>query len=79
MAHSRLAFPVTALIAVAVGTVMMWLVVMLAILLNSRKKSDAGNGISQDITSRLMGLIVLAMGVQFALTGLLAFFRATFD
>jgi small neutral amino acid transporter SnatA (MarC family) len=32
-----------------------------------------GGGFLQDTTSRLMGLIVLAIGVQFALTGVHAF------
>jgi small neutral amino acid transporter SnatA (MarC family) len=32
-----------------------------------------GGGFLRDTTSRLMGLIVLSMGVQFALTGLHAF------
>ena len=75
VAHSRLAVPVTALIAVAVGSAVMWLVIMLAILAESGKKS--GSGIGKDITSRLMGLIVLAMGVEFALTGMRAFFAIT--
>jgi multiple antibiotic resistance protein len=76
-AHSQLAIPVTALIAVAVGVLVMWLVILATIHLGDRKKSNANKGIAQDITSRLMGLIVLAMGVQFALTGLRAFFTAT--
>jgi len=33
----------------------------------------SGRGLIRDMTSRLMGLIVLAMGVQFALTGVHAF------
>ena len=65
--HSRLAVPVTALIAVVVGTAVMWLVIKLAILLESGKKSGSG----------IMGLIALAMGVQFTLTGLRVFFAIT--
>jgi len=76
-AHSRLALPVTALIAIGVGVLAMWLVILAAIRLGSRKSSKPAGGIGRDIVSRLMGLIVLAMGIQFALTGLRAFFTAT--
>jgi multiple antibiotic resistance protein len=76
-AHSRLALPVTALVAVATGVVVMLLVLIAAIHLGDRKSSNSSGGIGRDITSRLMGLIVLAMGVQFALVGLRAFFAST--
>lgn len=74
VAHSRLAIPVSALIAIAVGVAVMWFDLMAAIHPSSRKSSQSNGGIARDIISRLMGLIVLAMGVQFALTGLRAFF-----
>ncbi len=78
VAHSKMAVPVTALVAVTVATVAMWLVILLAILLEVREQSgghDAGqgSGFVRDTMTRFMGLIVIAMGVQFALTGIKAF------
>lgn len=74
VAHSGLMIPTTALIAIGVGVVLMWLVLLAAIYLADRKNSHSSS-IAQDIFSRLMGLIVLAMGVQFGLTGLREFFK----
>jgi multiple antibiotic resistance protein len=71
VAHSRMEVPITALIAVGVATAMMWLAIMLAIYLGSSGKS--GSGFVRDTATRFMGLIVIAMGVQFALTGIRAF------
>ncbi len=66
-AHAGLALPVTALVAVAVAALVTWLVMLLV----TRVAGHAGRGgFAQDTMSRFMGLIVLAMGVQFALTGL---------
>ena len=70
VAHSKDTFPVTALVAVAVGTVVMWLALVLAIYLGGRAN---GGGFVHDTVTRFMGLIVVAMGVQFALTGIRAF------
>src|SRR6476660_3777555 len=64
--HTRLMFPVTALVAVVVATAIMWLVIVLAIFLSKRA---GGSGFVHDTVTRFMGLIVIAMGVQFALTG----------
>jgi len=36
---------------------------------------DNGTGFVRDTATRFMGLIVIAMGVQFALTGIRAFMR----
>jgi len=69
-AHTRLQFPVTALIAIAVASVTLWITMLLFARLIGKR---SGGGFIQDTTSRLMGLIVLAMGVQFALTGYRAF------
>lgn len=71
VAHSRLHIPVTALVAVGVATVAMWLTIMAAVFVGSR---DKGDSFVRDTVTRFMGLIVIAMGVQFALTGILAFF-----
>lgn len=71
--HTRLMFPVTALVAVIVATTIMWLVIVLTIYLGKRA---VGGGFVHDTVTRFMGLIVIAMGVQFALTGIRAFFEA---
>ncbi len=74
VAHTKHTFPITALIAVAVGTVIMWLALMLVSCMGNRTK---GGGFVRDTVTRFMGLIVVAMGVQFALTGLRAFFTSS--
>ena len=56
-----------ALVAIAVAGVVTWLVLLLV----SRVAASASEGGStRDMVTRFMGLIVLSMGVQFALTGL---------
>jgi len=69
-AHTRLKLPGTALVAIAVATVSMWLVMVLVARLAGKQD---GGGFIRDTLTRLMGLIVLSMGVQFALTGYHAF------
>lgn len=69
-AHTQLKLPVTALLAIAVAMVSMWLVMLLFVRMTG--KQDSG-GFIRDTTTRLMGLIVLSMGVQFTLTGYHAF------
>jgi multiple antibiotic resistance protein len=59
--------PVTALVAVAVAGLLTWLVLLLV----ARVAGTANEGgLARDTLTRFMGLIVLSMGVQFALTGL---------
>jgi len=66
-AHAGLALPVTALVAVAVAGLVTWLVLLLV----TRVAGKGGEGgFARDTITRFMGLIVLSMGVQFALTGL---------
>jgi multiple antibiotic resistance protein len=65
-AHTRLRLPTTALVAVLAATAVTWLVMLLAARLTGKRQ---GGGFLRDTTSRLMGLIVLSMGVQFALNG----------
>jgi len=72
VAHSKLALPVTALVAVAVAGAVMWVAMLLVARVGPRARG-AGN-LLQDMVTRFMGLIVLAMGVQFALTGFRNFF-----
>jgi multiple antibiotic resistance protein len=68
-AHTQLELPITAFIAIAVAAVSTWLVMLLVTGLAGKQKG----GFMRDILTRLMGLIVLSMGVQFALTGYRAF------
>jgi multiple antibiotic resistance protein len=70
VAHSRLGFPVTALVAVAVAVLVMWMAILLVVRLGSHSN---GGGFVRDTLTRFMGLIVIAMGIQFALSGLRAF------
>ena len=73
VAQTRERLPVTALVAVCVGALVMWLVIALAVRFGGR--SHGGSGFVRDTVTRFMGLIVIAMGVQFALTGIQAFMR----
>jgi len=72
VAHTKLFLPVTALVAVVVSTAVMWI----AMLLVGRRETRAGEGFLRDTATRFMGLIVVAMGTQFALTGARDFFMA---
>ena len=72
VAHSKLALPVTALVAIVVAAVTMWVVMVLV----AHGGSRATGGLLHDTATRFMGLIVVAMGVQFALTGFRDFFGA---
>jgi multiple antibiotic resistance protein len=71
--HTKLLLPVTALVAVAVATVVMWIVMMLV---SREEGTHEEGGFLRDMATRFMGLIVIAMGTQFALTGLRDFFSA---
>ena len=72
VAHAKLQLPVTALVAVAVATAVMWIVMVLM----ARGGPRAPGGFLRDTATRFMGLIIVAMGVQFALTGIRSFFQA---
>jgi multiple antibiotic resistance protein len=72
VAHSKLLLPVTALVAVAVAAVVMWIMMVLV----ARGGTRTRGGFLRDTATRFMGLIVIAMGVQFALTGFRDFFVA---
>jgi multiple antibiotic resistance protein len=71
--HTKLLLPVTAIVAVGVATVVMWLVM---VLVGREEATQGGEGFLRDTATRFMGLIVIAMGTQFALTGLRDFFSA---
>ncbi len=68
--HSRSEIPVTALLAVMVATVVTWLVMVLVTRL---KKRQGSRSFASDTVRSFMGLIIIAMGVQFALTGVRSF------
>ena len=72
VAHAKLALPVTALVAVAVAVVVMW--VVMALVAHGESRARGADGLLNDMVTRFMGLIVIAMGVQFALTGFHNFF-----
>ena len=72
VAHAKLLLPVTAPVAVAVATAVMWVVMVLM----ARGGAHAPGGFVRDTATRFMGLIIVAMGVQFALTGARNFFDA---
>jgi len=68
VAHTRTDFPITAIVSVAIAVVVTWVVLLLSVRRPSHKK-----GLLQDLAPRLMGLLVLAMGIQFGLHGFKAF------
>jgi multiple antibiotic resistance protein len=70
VAHSRSLLPVTALVAVAVATFVMWFVMAFV----PAGKAHQESSLLRDTVTRFMGLIVVAMGVQFALTAIRHFF-----
>ena len=70
VAHAGTKLPVTVLVSVAVALALTWLVMVAA----SRSADGKKQGLMHEVTTRFMGLIVLAMGMQFSLTGLKAFF-----
>ena len=72
VAHAGLLLPVTALVAVGVAAAVMWIVMVLM----ARGGTHATGGFVRDTATRFMGLIIVAMGVQFALTGIRSFFHA---
>ena len=72
VAHSRTGFPITALVAVGVAGLVTWVVM---VLVSRRGSGVGGGGLVRSTVQSLMGLIVIAMGVQFALDGLRAFMQ----
>ncbi len=69
-AHTMYGFPETALVAVGVGAVVLWLVLLMTIRLGRKAGRPS---LFSEMTTRFMGLIVLAMGIQFSLQGLKTF------
>jgi multiple antibiotic resistance protein len=67
VSHSRADIPVTALVAVALATLVTWAVM---VILAGRDGKATGSGFARATVQSFMGLIVMAMGVQFAAEGL---------
>jgi multiple antibiotic resistance protein len=72
VAHTQMKLPVTSLVAIVVATGMTWLAMVLVAHFGGKA---GGGGFLRDTLTRFMGLIVLSMGVQFALTGYRAFMK----
>lgn len=70
VSHSKMELPLTALVGVVVALAVTWLVMLIV----ARSTGKRRQGLMHDVVSRFMGLIVLAMGLQFLLTGLKTFF-----
>ncbi len=69
VAHSKTQIPVTALVAIGVTVA----ITFCAILILSSFSGKNQGGIMRETVTSFMGLIVIAMGVQFALTGFKSF------
>ena len=69
VSHSREAVPVTTLVAIAGAVAVTWVVMV-----TLSKGSSGKPSLVRSTVQSLMGLIVIAMGVQFGLTGLRHFF-----
>ncbi len=70
VAHTGSGIPVNVLLAVVAALVLTWVVMVAASCAGGTKKQ----GLMHDVSTRFMGLIVLAMGMQLALSGLKQFF-----
>jgi multiple antibiotic resistance protein len=69
--HSSLGLPLIALVSIGVACLVTLVLLVLAI---RGSGGQHGESLLRDMMSRFMGLIVLAMGIQFALSGLKDFF-----
>jgi small neutral amino acid transporter SnatA (MarC family) len=72
-AHTQTAFPTTALVASLVAAAVLWLTLLLVARLGRRSQNQTP-GFLADATTRFMGLIVVAMGAQFILSGTKTFY-----
>src|SRR5262245_14813214 len=60
-AHTRLGFPITALVAVVVASALTWLAM---VIVGRVPHQSVRGGFARDAATRFMGLIVISMGVQ---------------
>ena len=70
--HTGTALPITALVGIAVAVS----ITGIALLLTGMTNGKQHGGLMHDLNTRFMGLIVLAMGFQFGLEGVKAFFAS---
>jgi multiple antibiotic resistance protein len=70
-AHSGHVFPTTTVIAICAVLAVTWLVLVFA------TRFAGGGGLVKDMITRYMGLIVIAMGIQFAFDGCKSFVYGT--
>lgn len=70
--HTGTALPITALVGIAVAVS----ITGIALLLTGMTDGKQRGGLMHDLNTRFMGLIVLAMGFQFGLEGVKAFFAS---
>jgi multiple antibiotic resistance protein len=70
VADGKSGIPVGVLVAIVVALGITWLILLVA----SSSTRQGQPGLLHDVTTRFMGLIVLAMGVQFLLAGTKEFF-----
>ncbi|OHX64195.1 MarC family protein [Flammeovirga pacifica] len=66
--QSENSIPIVALISIAVVLIIMWVIIALM-----SKRSSKRNSKSSQLATRFMGLIILAMGIEFILTGVTTF------
>ena len=70
--HSRDGVPLTAMVGITVVLAVTWALLLL-VARRSQGAEPTAPGLAHDMVSRYMGLIVIAMGLQYALTGYKAF------
>jgi multiple antibiotic resistance protein len=68
--HSRRGIPLPALAGICVVLIITWVLLMLVA---RRPKNPTRPSLAHDMVTRYMGLIVIAMGIKYALTGYKAF------
>lgn len=67
--HDEVGIPVIAFVGVCMAVIITWIIMLIMISVAGHIKEEG-----QQIVTRFMGLILVAMGLQFALTGLKNFF-----
>jgi multiple antibiotic resistance protein len=71
-AHSRDGIPLTAQVGIGVVLAVTWILLLL-IARGSQAAERKAPGLAHDMVRCYMGLIVIAMGIQYALSGFKAF------
>lgn len=68
--HDTAGFPLIASIGAIIAIFLTWVIMVIMALV-----SDKGKKGGQSIVTRLMGLILITMGLQFVLSGIKSFFN----